>query len=58
MNDVAVMRVHVSLDGEEQADLVKVMAAMPPRDELGRVVGISPQDALRWALRLAAKGRK
>ena len=58
MNDVMAMRLHVSLDGEDQAALVKVMAAMPSRDDSGRPIGISPQDAIRYALRLASKVRR
>jgi hypothetical protein len=49
------MRIGVSLDDVDQQALAKVMAAMPGHDEKGRPVGITPQDALRYALQQAAK---
>jgi hypothetical protein len=49
------MRVHVTLEGDDVDALAAVMAAMPARDEQGRVRSITTQDAIRWALRVAAK---
>ena len=50
------MKVNVTLDEQGIKDLVKLMAAMPStKDEFGVVVAITPQDALREALRRSAK---
>lgn len=52
----AVMRVNVTLGEDEIADLTTIMAAMPTQDGRGRPVGITPADALRYALKKYAAG--
>lgn len=49
------MRVNVTLYGESVEDLVKVMAAMPSTGPGGLPVTIGPADAIRYALKVAAK---
>jgi multidrug efflux pump subunit AcrA (membrane-fusion protein) len=53
---MASMRVNVTFEeGEELEALAVVMAAVPSRDEGGKLRTIGPADAIRWAVREMAK---
>ena len=55
MAEDAGMKFTVTLRKLDIDSLAQVMASMPSKDDLGRPVGITPVDAVRWALRFAAK---
>jgi multidrug efflux pump subunit AcrA (membrane-fusion protein) len=56
---MASMRVNVTFEeGEELEALAVVMAAVPSRDEGGKLRTIGPADAIRWAVMEMAKRGK